>query len=154
MIEIIRSEIAQDLGLYEKGLLPSTPGSAGIDLYVAETRPVTLHHSVPTVIRTGLHVWLKDSSIMTILAPRSSSDFKLTNTLGFIDSDYQGELMIKALALSEARLVTFEPGQKFAQMFVAPIISPAQLKVIEVDNFSEISSRGAGGFGSTGNGLL
>jgi len=150
-MEFIRTEIAQELNLYEKGLLPSTTGSAGIDLFVAETRPVTLHHSVPTIIRTGIHLWLKDTSVMTILAPRSSSDFKLTNTLGFIDSDYQGELMIRAVSLSEDRLVTFEPGQKFAQLFIMPVISPAQVNLTEVDNFSESTSREAGGFGSTGN---
>lgn len=152
-MEFIRTEVAQELELYTLGLKSSTPGSAGIDLYVAETRPVTLHHSVPTIIRTGLHLWTKDSNIVTILAPRSSSDFKLTNTLGFIDSDYQGELMIRAVALSEDRLVTFEPGQKFAQMFIMPVIAPAQINAIEVDHFSEVSARGTGGFGSTGNGL-
>ena len=150
MMQYIRTEIAQELELYEKGLVPSTAGSAGIDLYVAEERAITLHHSVPTIIRTGLHLWTNDSSLITILAPRSSSDFRLTNTLGFIDSDYQGELMIKAIAQSEDRLITFQPGDKFAQMFIMPVISPMQIAAIEVDNFSMTTDRGAGGFGSTG----
>ena len=150
MMQYIRTEIAQELELYEKGLVPSTPGSAGIDLYVAEERPITLHHSVPTIIRTGLHLWTKDSNLITILAPRSSSDFRLTNTLGFIDSDYQGELMVRAISQSEDRLVTFQPGDKFAQMFIMPVISPLQIGAIEVDSFSAATERGTGGFGSTG----
>lgn len=151
-MEYIVTNIAEELGLYEHGLVSSTPGSAGIDLFNASLRPVTLHHAIPTVIHTGLHLWTNDDSMVTILAPRSSSEFMLTNTLGFIDSDYQGELLIRAVSRHEDLTVTLEPGQKFAQMFLAPIISPARVAFKQVDNFSSSTVRGKGGFGSTGNG--
>jgi len=149
-VEYIRTEFAIDLGLYEQGLVASTPGSAGIDLYLAMPRPMTLHHSVPTVLHTGIHLWANDASIFTLLAPRSSSKYRLTNTIGFIDSDYQGELLIKAISNSENDIVTIEPGEKFAQLFIMPVISPSQITFIEKDAFSENTNRGKGGFGSTG----
>lgn len=151
MMEFIRTQTAIDLNLYEKGLKASTPGSAGIDLYVAEPRPVVLHATVPTVIATGLHLWVKDSNLISILAPRSSSRFRFTNTLGFIDSDYQGELLVRAISNSENDSVILEPGEKFAQLFIMPVINPSQIDAIEMDNFSGVSTRGSGGFGSTGN---
>ena len=149
-MEYIRTELAEELELYTKGPSASTPGSAGIDLYLASERPITLHHSIPTELRTGLHIWTNDDSIMGVLAPRSSSKYRLTNTIGAIDSDYQGELIIKAISNSEDDVVTFEPGDKFAQIFLMPVIAPCRVAWAEMDNFSRGTSRGSNGFGSTG----
>lgn len=148
-VEYIRTEIAQELNLYANGLISSTVGSAGIDLYVASTRPITIHPTIPEEIPTGLHLWIKDVSVVGLLVPRGSSKFRLTNTIGIIDSDYQGEYMVKALSNTDEP-ITLQPGDKFAQLLLAPIISPAQINFAEKDNFSEGTQRGHGRFGSTG----
>ena len=148
-MQYIITDIAEELGLYEKGLVPSTPGSAGIDLYVAESRPVTIHPNVPTEIRTGLHLWTGDSNIAVFLMPRSSSKFRLTNSIGLIDSDYQGEYIVKALSNNDD-LVTLQPGEKFAQIVFMHIVAPSQIRFMQVDDFSERTSRGTGRHGSTG----
>ncbi|NBX99791.1 MAG: dUTP diphosphatase, partial [Burkholderiaceae bacterium] len=61
------------------------------------------------------------------------------------DSDYQGQLMVSTWNRSQ---VTFklEPLERLAQLVIVPVL---QVAINIVDEFTE-SSRGAGGFGSTG----
>jgi dUTP pyrophosphatase len=65
--------------------------------------------------------------------------------VGLIDSDYQGQLMVSTWNRSSTPF-TLEPMERLAQLVIVPI-QQVELKI--VDEFAE-SSRGTGGFGSTG----
>ncbi|MEY4059132.1 MAG: deoxyuridine 5-triphosphate nucleotidohydrolase Dut, partial [Pseudomonadota bacterium] len=69
----------------------------------------------------------------------------LGNLVGLIDSDYQGQLMVSTWNRGSTTF-KLEPMERLAQLVVMPV-QQVQLKVVE--EFTE-SSRGAGGFGSTG----
>ena len=82
--------------------------------------------------------------------PRSGLGHKhgivLGNLTGVIDADYQGELMVSIWNRSQTDYV-LQSGEKMAQYLVVPIARPTFEIVAE---FSDISVRGEGGFGSTG----
>jgi dUTP pyrophosphatase len=67
--------------------------------------------------------------------------------VGLIDSDYQGQLMVSTWNRSSTPF-TLEPMERLAQLVIVPI-QQVELKIVE--EFAE-SSRGIGGFGSTGRG--
>jgi dUTP pyrophosphatase len=85
-----------------------------------------------------------------LLVPRSGLGIKhgivLANTIGVIDSDYQGEIGIGIYNRS-AVAYTVEPGERMCQMMFVPV---TQAMFAVVDEFSIDSERGAGGFGHTG----
>ena len=66
--------------------------------------------------------------------------------MGLIDADYQGELMVSVWNRSDTDF-TLNPAERMAQYVVVPVVRP----VFDiVDEFSDDSERGAGGFGSSG----
>lgn len=69
----------------------------------------------------------------------------LSNGVGVIDSDYRGEICV-GLINTSSEDYTIQPGERIAQLVLAPVI-PAQ--PVEVDSLDE-TERGEGGFGSTG----
>jgi dUTP pyrophosphatase len=71
----------------------------------------------------------------------------VVNAPGTIDSDYRGELVVLLVNLG-VEPFTIAPGERVAQLVVAPV---TQAQVVEVDELSA-TDRGAGGFGSTGRG--
>jgi dUTP pyrophosphatase len=84
-----------------------------------------------------------------VILPRSGLGHKhgivLGNLVGLIDSDYQGPLMVSAWNRSQTAY-TLEPLERLAQLVILPI---AQVQFTVVDAFEQ-STRGTGGFGSTG----
>jgi dUTP pyrophosphatase len=68
------------------------------------------------------------------------------NTVGVIDSDYQGEIMVK-LRMTHGDSYRIQPNERIAQMFFVPVLRPI---FEEVEEFSAVTERGEGGFGSTG----
>lgn len=124
-------------------LLPKTVGSAAIDLKLRSNIEM---HSGNKLIGTGLAVAIPEGFV-GLVAPRSGAGhkkhFRLGNTLGVIDSDYRGEIMLS----HSQSLITFERGESVAQLFVVPIFDWAQATV--VDEFSHETARGHAGFGST-----
>ena len=148
-----------------------TPGAAAIDLTVQIASPMVLKPQQPAVlIPTGLSVYIGDPDYVGIIVPRSSYGHKLGlvlgNGTGIIDSDYQGPLMISAwnrnpyiapsfengeadgsLAFNDGYEIIIEPGDRIAQMMFVPIAHPT-FKVVE--EFTDVTHRGEGGFGSTG----
>jgi dUTP pyrophosphatase len=62
-----------------------------------------------------------------------------------IDSDYQGQLMVSCWNRGQAEF-TIQPFERIAQLVIVPVV---QAQFRRVDSF-DVSSRGAGGFGSTG----
>jgi dUTP pyrophosphatase len=67
------------------------------------------------------------------------------NTPGTIDADYRGEIQVLLINLGEEP-VTVERGMRVAQMVIAPV---ARAKILDVAILDQ-TTRGSGGFGSTG----
>lgn len=128
----------------------ATPGSAGLDLRACLEQPLILAPGQTQLIPTGLAVHIADPNYAAMLLPRSGLGHKhgivLGNLVGLIDSDYQGPLMVSLWNRSQEAF-TIEPMDRIAQMVVVPVIQP-QFHL--VDDFNDESSRGTGGFGSTG----
>lgn len=138
------------LKLDEKVVLPvyQTEGAAGMDLCAFLKDSVTLQPLERKLIPTGLKIELPHGYEAQI-RPRSGMSIKhgitLVNCIGTIDEDYRGEVCVPAINLSNEAF-TINNGDRIAQMVIAPV-TKAELKVV-----SELSgtTRGEGGFGSTG----
>ena len=126
----------------------ATPLSAGVDLKANLTEPVTLQPLQRTLVPTGLYIALP-AGYEAQVRPRSGLAAKhgitVLNTPGTIDADYRGEIKVILVNLSDT---PFEivPGERIAQMVIA---RHEQVEWEQVDALDE-TSRGAGGFGSTG----
>jgi dUTP pyrophosphatase len=83
------------------------------------------------------------------IRPRSGLALKkgltVLNTPGTIDADYRGEIGVILINLSNSEVI-IEPGERICQMVIA---KHEHVKLAGVDEISE-TTRGAGGFGSTG----
>lgn len=127
----------------------ATEGSAGMDLRALLDEALVINPGETHLVRTGLAIHLADPGLAGMILPRSGLGHKhgiiLGNTVGLIDSDYQGELMISVWNRGQNPF-TLEPGERLAQYVVVPVVQ-VQLEV--VDNF-DASQRGEGGFGSSG----
>lgn len=134
-----------------KDYLPSyaTSGSAGLDLRACIAEPVTLAPGETQLIPTGLAIHIADPAYAALVLPRSGLGHRhgivLGNLVGLIDSDYQGQLMISTWNRGTEPFI-LNPMERLAQLVVVPIL---QVGFHIVDEFEE-SSRGTGGFGSTG----
>ena len=126
----------------------ATALSAGMDLRACLEAPVTLGPLERTLVPTGLFIALP-AGYEAQVRPRSGLAAKhgitVLNTPGTIDADYRGEIKVILVNLSNT---PFEivPGERIAQMVVARH-ETVQWEPVEV---LEESSRGSGGFGSTG----
>ena len=127
-----------------------TTGSAGLDLRaaVAEDAPLTLAPGQRALIPTGLKIAL-DHGFEAQVRPRSGLALKhgLTclNSPGTIDSDYRGEVGVILINHGQEPFV-IQRGERIAQMVIA---RHEQAELLEVETLDE-TSRGSGGFGSTG----
>jgi dUTP pyrophosphatase len=128
-----------------------TPGSAGLDLRACIDAAIEIAPGQTVLVPTGLSIYVEDPRYAALILPRSGLGHKhgivLGNLVGLIDSDYQGQLMVSTWNRSSIPF-TLEPMERLAQLVIVPI-QQVELKI--VDEFAE-SSRGTGGFGSTGRG--
>lgn len=128
----------------------ATDGSAGIDLRACIDEPITIKAGETKLIGTGLSIYIADPNYAGIILPRSGLGHKhgivLGNLVGLIDADYQGELMVSVWNRSTTDFV-LHPAERMAQYMVVPVVRPS-FEI--VDEFSDVSERGAGGFGSSG----
>jgi dUTP pyrophosphatase len=122
-------------------------GDAGLDLYAAET--VTLAPGARAAVGTGIAVAIPPGCAGFVL-PRSGlalrQGLSLVNTPGLIDAGYRGEIRVVLINHDRQVPLTVARGDRIAQLVIQRI-EPADL--IEVDKLPT-TSRGAGGFGSTG----
>jgi dUTP pyrophosphatase len=127
----------------------ATPGSAGLDLRACIDEPITLRAGDSALVPTGLAIHLGDPGLAAVLIPRSGLGHKhgivLGNLVGLIDSDYQGQVFVSCWNRGQEPFVV-NPMERIAQLVVVPVV---QVELNVVESFEE-SSRGAGGFGSTG----
>ncbi len=125
-----------------------TPGSAGMDLASAADGPVTVPPGERVGIPTG---WAMELPLgfAAQVRPRSGlawrSGLTVVNAPGTIDSDYRGEVVVLLVNLAKQPVVV-QPGDRVAQMVIAPVIQGAVEEVAELSS----SKRGEGGFGHTG----
>ena len=137
--------------LKENAKVPSrgTQGSAGLDLCACIDEPVTLNGGDTALIPTGIAIALPSADYGAFVFPRSGIAVKhgigLLNSVGVIDSDYRGEIMVGVIN-QKREGYTIEPGERIAQMVIMPV---SMMPVEEVEELDE-TDRGAGGFGSTG----
>ena len=144
MTEILIKRLSKKITLpkYE------TSGSSGLDLSANIKSSVKIEPGKTSIIPTGISVSIPKNYEIQI-RPRSGlaakKQISVLNTPGTIDSDYGGEIKVILINLSSESFIV-ENGARIAQMVVCPIIK-AKLK--EVENLDS-TSRGSGGFGSTG----
>jgi len=127
----------------------ATSGSAGLDLRACIDAPLMLQPGQTELIPSGIAIHLADSGLAAVVLPRSGLGHKhgivLGNLVGLIDSDYQGQIFVSTWNRGNAPFV-LNPMERLAQLVVVPVV---QVAFNVVHDFAE-SSRGAGGFGSTG----
>ena len=117
----------------------ATPGSAAADLCAVLDEPLT----------TGLAIELPGAHSVALVYARSGLSIKhglcMANGVGVVDSDYRGELKVPMINLGK-EAYTIQPGERVAQLCIAPVYTAAFVPVQELGD----TTRGAGGFGSTG----
>lgn len=130
--------------------LPSyqTEGSAGLDLCAALAAPVVIAPGDRRLVPTGLALAIP-AGFEGQVRPRSGLALKhgigIVNSPGTIDSDYRGEVGIVLVNLGREPY-TVEPLSRIAQLVVCPVLQPE----IELVDALDETSRGEGGYGSTG----
>ena len=118
--------------------------AAGADLYAC----LEIAAGGTAMIPTGLAMELPEGTVGLVYARSglaSKKGLAPANKVGVIDSDYRGEVMV-ALHNHSAQAAVVEPGERIAQLVVAPVLRAA---FAEADALSD-TVRGEGGFGSTG----
>ena len=125
-----------------------TAGSAGVDLYAANMKPIALAPGERVLVPTGLAIALP-LGYEAQIRPRSGLALRhgitLLNTPGTIDSDYRGEIQVIVINLGQGEYI-MNRGERIAQMVINRI---EQAELIEVEELSN-TGRGSGGFGHTG----
>jgi dUTP pyrophosphatase len=135
--------------LKPEAIVPSRAhlGDAGLDLYACEA--AHLGPGERWSVGTGVAVEVPEGHAGMVL-PRSGlardHGIALVNSPGLIDAGYRGEVRVLLLNTDPAEIFRVAPGERIAQLVVVPV---ELAEPIEVESLSE-SSRGDGGFGSSG----
>ena len=142
-VKILDARLRDQLPTY------ATPGSAGLDLRACIDAPIVMKPGQTELIPSGIAIHLDDPGVAAMVLPRSGMGHKhgivLGNLVGLIDSDYQGQILVSLWNRSAAAF-TLNPLERIAQLVVVPVV---QVGFNVVDEFTH-STRGTGGFGSTG----
>ena len=134
-----------------RSMLPhyASAGAAGLDLRACIPSELVLSPGESQLVPSGIAIHVGDPGYAAVILPRSGLGAKngivLGNLVGLIDSDYQGQVFVSVWNRSKAAF-TIQPMDRIAQMIIVPV---QQVEWNVVEDF-EVSSRGAGGFGSTG----
>jgi dUTP diphosphatase len=124
--------------------------AAGLDLLAAvpQDTPLLLAPGKHAMVPTGLAIALP-KGFEAQVRPRSglaaTHGVTVLNSPGTIDADYRGEVSV-ILINHGAEPFTIRRGERIAQMVIAPVV---QARLNPVDSLPD-TSRGSGGFGSTG----
>lgn len=132
-----------------------TVDSAGVDLIACIDEVLYISPLKTAMIKTGISINMQTvpQHIAAFIYPRSGKGAKegkvLGNLTGIIDQDYQGELLVCLWNRNPDAYIAISPGEAIAQLVFTPIYR-AEFQLVE--EFSSITERGAGGFGSTDRG--
>ncbi len=124
--------------------------AAGLDLVAAipEQAPLVLAAGQHAMVPTGLIIALPDGFEAQV-RPRSGLAAKhgvtVLNSPGTVDADYRGEINVLLVNLGTASF-TIRRGERIAQMVVAPVTRVELARAVLLS----ATTRGSGGFGSTG----
>jgi dUTP pyrophosphatase len=129
--------------------------AAGLDLHACLDAPIVLEPQAPAIlISAGIAFRIGDPEWCALVVPRSGLGHKrglvLGNTVGVIDADYEGPILISAWnrhPASGGETIVIRPGDRIAQLVFTRIARP---EFSIVSEFSQRGRRQEGGFGSTG----
>lgn len=136
--------------LNENAILPTygSAEAAGADLYACLEETVSIQPGEVAWIGTGIALEVPKGCAGLIYA-RSSLGVKRglapANKVGVVDSDYRGEIRVVLLNHSK-QVQTVNHGERIAQFVITPVLTPSYTEVEELTD----TTRGTGGFGSTG----
>lgn len=136
--------------LKSTAIMPSygSESAAGADLYACIDAPIVIAPHETVMIGTGLAMELPEG-YAGLIYPRSGIASKRglapANKVGVVDPDYRGEFMV-AMHNHSSKPASIEPGERIVQLVITPFLT-ADFK--EAEELSD-TSRGEGGFGSTG----
>jgi dUTP pyrophosphatase len=134
----------------DENLIPSyeTDGAAGADLKANITEPIVLKPFARVIVPTGIKVAIP-RGFNAELRSRSGLAFKngviVINAPGTIDADFRGEVGIILINLGDEDFI-INRYDRIAQMVIAPVLQVVFKRCTSLDE----TSRGSGGFGSTG----
>ena len=124
--------------------------AAGLDLLaaVSSTGPVTIAPGARALVPPGLAIALPEGYEAQV-RPRSGlaarDGLTILNSPGTIDADYRGEIQVLLVNLGSESVVVSR-GMRIAQLVIAPVVRAHIVEAASLDK----TSRGSGGFGSTG----
>lgn len=139
-----------------------TKGAAAFDLQAARiinddgtvtdiTEEIVIAPGKTLKIGTGIAIHMQRTDVAATILPRSGRGSKglvIGNLVGLIDSDYQGEIIVCLWNRNlEEGNQSIKPLERIAQLMFIPVL---QVSFDEVEEFTETSDRGEGGFGSSG----
>jgi dUTP pyrophosphatase len=128
--------------------------AAGLDIFACVDAPLVVPPQAPALlIPSGFALHIGDPDWAALFYPRSGQGHRrglvLGNTVGVVDADYQGQVMISVWNRNQTGDLVIEPGERIAQMVLTRVDRP---RFHIVEEFGQATSRGAGGYGSTGSG--
>ncbi len=125
-----------------------TERAAGLDLSAAIAAPLRLEPGARLLVPTGLALAIPDGYEGQV-RPRSGLALKyclsIVNSPGTIDSDYRGMVAVLLINLGQEPFL-IEPLSRIAQLVICPVVQ-AELELVHM---LDETTRGAGGYGSTG----
>ena len=132
--------------------LPShmSEGAAGLDLRAMVNANTLIYPGAIETVGTGIAIHIENKGLAGLVLPRSGLGrigLVLSNIVGLIDSDYQGEIILSCWNRSDDAIV-IEPGQRIAQLVIVHV---EQVSFEVVEDFNTTTERNTGGFGSTKN---
>lgn len=121
---------------------------AGFDIVATNvTTEINECGEIILVYHTGLSVEIPEG-FFGMLTPRSSiykKSLEMVNSVGVIDADYRGEILVKFRATTSVVPAVYKPGERICQLLILPV---PDVQFEETTDLSE-TDRGEGGFGST-----
>jgi dUTP pyrophosphatase len=119
------------------------PGDAGMDLFAVVDR--TLAPGEVFAVPTGIQVAIPAGSVGLIWDKSGISLKGVHRLAGVVDAGYRGEVQVVMINLGKEPF-TVKKGMKIAQMLIQPV---TEVRIVESESLDD-TSRGEGGFGSTG----
>lgn len=136
--------------LNKKAILPTkgTSSAAGFDLYACLDEPISIPSDRVAKIGVGCAAEIPEGYFGGLYARSGLSTregLRLANSVGVVDSDYRGEIIIPLYNDSPIERIVHN-GDRIAQMVIQPYL------VTEIEEVEDLQNteRGEGGFGSTG----